>query len=150
MGGYSGKYEIYVEPYLEQIKEWAGVLSEAQIAERLGIREETFSRYKKKHPEIIEAIVAGKKSLAQVLKETLKKKALGFSYKEKKTTVQDDGGKKKRVVEEYERYSPPDTGALHLLLKNVDPEWRNDDMVTINLKKEKLELDRQKADDANW
>ena len=150
MGGYSGKYEVFVLPFLDQIREWAGVLTEAQIADRLGIRCETFSRYKKQHPELCTVLIDGKKSMVQTLKETLKKKALGFSYKERKVTIQEDGGKKKKVIEEYERYSPPDTGALHLLLKNLDSEWRNDDMATINLKKEKLEIDRQKAEDAGW
>lgn len=54
------------------------------------------------------------------------------------------------MIEEYERYSPPDTGAIHLLLKNLDPSWRNDDQATMNMKREKLELEKQKAEQDNW
>ena len=81
---------------------------------------------------------------------TLKKKAQGFKYKETKRTIRETGEGKVVTVEEFERYAQPDTGAIHLLLKNLDPEWRNDDQTTIDLKKEKLQLEKEKAENGQW
>ena len=53
-------------------------------------------------------------------------------------------------MEEYEKYAPPDTGAIHLLLKNIDPNWKNDDDRTYELKKKQVEIAEKKADDTNW
>jgi hypothetical protein len=52
------------------------------------------------------------------------------------------------VVERYKvtKYSAPDLGSIHLLLKNLDDSWHNDDVPTLKLKKEQLELSRQKAE----
>ena len=62
----------------------------------------------------------------------------------------DEDGKKVRIVEETERYAHPDTGAIHLLLKNLDETWRNDDQTTVDLKKQRLELEKEKQEANNW
>ena len=80
----------------------------------------------------------------------MKKKAQGFTYKETKRVIRKEGDREFKVVEEYERYALPDTGAIHLLLKNLDPTWRNDDAATMELKRNKAELERQKAEVENW
>lgn len=140
-----GKYEKYVEPYLDKIKEWSGFLSDKDISSKLGISQTSFITYKKKHPELEQVVIEGRKELVAELKSTLKQKARGFHYKEAKTVIRDVDGVKTKVREEYEKYSPPDTGAIHLLLKNLDEEWTNDDKPTMKLKAEKLELEKQKG-----
>ena len=145
--GRKSLYGKLVEPYLEQIKEWYGFMSEGDIAHQLGIQPETFSRYKRDHPELEKVLIEGRKTLVADLKLTLKKKAKGFHYTETKKIMREVGGVETKVVEKYEKYCPPDVGAIHLLLKNLDDEWRNDDKATMDLKKEKLELDRQKHED---
>ena len=42
------------------------------------------------------------------------------------------------------------SGAIHLLLKNLDDDWRNDDKPTYELKKKQTEIMQQKADQAEW
>lgn len=145
--GRKSKYESHVQPRLEEIKEWYGFMSEGDIANELGITEGTFSRYKQSHPELAKALMEGRKTLVADLKLTLKKKAKGFHYTETKKIMREVGGVETKVVEKYEKYCPPDTGAIHLLLKNLDDDWRNDDKPTMELKKQKLELDRQKHED---
>lgn len=145
--GRKSLYDSLVAPRLDEIKEWFGFMSECDIANQLGIRPETFYRYKKDHPELVAALNEGRKALVADLKLTLKKKAKGFHYTETKRIVRNVGGVETAVIERYEKYSPPDTGAIHLLLKNLDEEWRNDDKPTMDLKKEKLKLDRQKHED---
>lgn len=149
--GRKSKYETHVKPYLSQIEEWFQDLDERQIAvERLGIAVSTFENYKKKYPELREALKKGRQHLVGELKASLKKKAKGFYYEETKTSIRQEGGKEVKVIEKYKKYAQPDTGAIHLLLKNYDPTWTNDDQTTIDLKREQLELAKQKAENDNW
>lgn len=149
--GRKSKYETHVKPYLSQIEEWYQDLDEQQIAvERLGIAVSTFENYKKKYPELREALKKGRQHLVGELKASLKKKAKGFYYEETKTSIREEGGKRVQVIEKYKKYAQPDTGAIHLLLKNYDPTWTNDDQTTIDLKREQLELAKQKAENDNW
>ena len=145
-----GKYETYIQPFLQQIQEWYGILTEKQIAKKLGVSSTSFENYKNQHPELREVLQKGKQTLIVDLKQTLKKKAIGFSYKERKTYIKEIDGNRVRIIEEYEKYAQPDTGAIHLLLKNLDPEWRNDDQVTVDLRREKLALEREKTESGNW
>jgi hypothetical protein len=149
--GRKSKYETHVKPYLCQIEESYKDLDEQQIAvERLGIAVSTFENYKKKYPELREALKKGRQYLVGELKASLKKKAKGFYYEETKTSIRQEGGKEVKIVEKYKKYAQPDTGAIHLLLKNCDPAWTNDDQTTIDLKREQLEIARQKAENDNW
>jgi hypothetical protein len=102
------------------------------------------------YPELVEAIRKGHEELCQELKTTLKKKALGYYYKETKTTQRKENGKTVVVVETFEKYAQPDTGSIHLLLKNHDDTWRNDDKTTIDLKKEQVEIAKKKAEENAW
>lgn len=148
--GRKGRYESYVLPHLDEIREWYNTLSEKDIAKRLGVSVSTFEKYKREHPELADTLKDGRQELVSILKKSLKKKAVGFEYTETKRTIREIAGKKIVTIEEYTRYSPPDTGAIHLLLKNLDESWRNDDKATMDLKREKIELDKQKAEDERW
>lgn len=149
--GRKSKYESHVKPFLPQISEWISDMDEAQIAtEKLGIAVSSFENYKKKYPELQEALRNGRINLISELKSSLKKKAKGFYYDETKTTIREEGGKSVKVIEKYKKYSAPDVGAIHLLLKNLDPDWTNDDKTTIQLKRDQLELAKQKAESENW
>lgn len=147
--GRKNKYETNVKPRLDDIRKWYGTLTERQIAGRLGVSKASFEKYKTIYPELVECLQAGKEALIEDLKSSLKQKAKGFYYTETKKTTRTDYKGYSETIEEYNRYSPPDTGAIHLLLKNLDPTWRNDDKATMDLKRERLELEKQKAED-NW
>ena len=144
------KYETHVKPYLSQIEELFQDLDERQIAERLGVAVSTFENYKRRYPELREALKKGRLHLVSELKASLKKKAKGFYYEETKTSIREEGGRRIQVIEKFKKYAQPDVGAIHLLLKNYDPSWTNDDRTTIDLKREQLELARQKAESDNW
>lgn len=148
--GRKNRYESHVQPYLEQIAEWYQLLNERQIAKRLGISTTSFEKYKNEYPELLEALKNGRDKLVEDLKQTLKKKAQGFYFEETKTYIKDENGKETKIVEKYKRYAQPDTGAIHLLLKNLDDSWRNDDKTTVDLKQQKMDLEKQKAEDNNW
>lgn len=140
------KYETHVKPRLEEIAEWYGFMTEGQIAKKLGVTQRTFTSYKKDHTELCEALINGRDTLIIDLKKTLKQKAKGFAYKETKRTIREIDGKRSVLVEEYERYALPDTGAIHLLLKNLDDTWRNDDKATMDIKRGQLDLAREKEE----
>ena len=143
-------YDKKVAPHLEEIKEWVGLLNKDQIAKRLGIGRRTLYRYASEHEELQKCLDEGTEKLIEELKSALKMKAKGFHYKEKKTTIRNVDGVKTQVVEEFQRYSPPDTGAIHLLLKNLDEDWRNDDAATMELKRRTVETAEKKAEEAGW
>lgn len=147
------KYEKNVKPHLKDIPEWYQTMTEAQIAKRLGISPTTFYRYRREHNELAQAVAKGQDDLAAELKNSLRQKAKGFYYTETKRTyvVDEDGNRTGETkVEKTEKYAPPDLGSIHLLLKNIDDEWRNDDKATLDYKYERLKLDREKAENNNW
>ena len=151
--GRKNRFETHVRPYLDQIPTWYEALTEGQIAKKLGISTASFENYKNQYPELVEALRKGKTILADELKDSLRRKAKGFYYTEtKRTYVEDEDGQRvgEAKVEMTEKYATPDTGAIHLLLKNIDPDWKNDDQATLALKREKLEIEKQKAEAANW
>lgn len=141
-----GKYETHVKPRLGEIAEWYEFYTEGQIAKKLGITQRTFTSYKKDHAELQEALISGRDTLITDLKKTMKKKAKGFTYTETKRTIREIDGKRTVLIEEYERYAQPDTGAIHLLLKNLDDTWRNDDKATMDIKRGQLDLAREKEE----
>lgn len=149
--GRKSKYESHVKPFLTQISEWILDYDEAIIAkEKLGIGVSTFENYKNKYPELREALKNGRLNLVSELKMSLRKKARGYYYEETKEVYKDEDGKITRTTEKYKKYAQPDVGAIHLLLKNLDPEWTNDDKTTIEIKKQQIEIAKQKAENAEW
>lgn len=153
--GNKSKYETFVKPYLKDISKWTEDLTDAEIAQKLKISARSFATYKKNYPDLKQALDDGKKRLAQELKETLKKKAKGFYYEETKITKihNPDADAEPEWIEKIEinrKYAQPDTGAAHLLLKNIDPNWRNDDAETMKIKKKQVELQAQKLEQDNW
>lgn len=151
--GRKNRYETHVKPFLQDIPKWYEIMTEAQIAKKLGIARSTFESYKIKYPELAKSLVNGKEILIDDLKNNLKMKAKGFKYTETKTikALNENSGELEVVqVIETEKYAQPDTGAIHLLLKNLDENWHNDDQTTINMKRKQLELAEKKAEGDDW
>lgn len=150
--GRKNKYETHIQPNLVKISKWVATMTEAQIAQKLGVNVRSFDRYKVDHEELRDALRTGKQDLIEELKATLKMKAKGFKYTEEKIIEKFDeaGNSTGKTVETYKKYAPPDLGAIHLLLKNLDNTWRNDDKATIDLKKEQVEIAKMKAEENNW
>lgn len=148
--GRKNKYDTHVKPYLKKIPGWYLMMTESDICKKLGITIQSWITYKRKYPELQACLQDSREDLVIVLKDNLKKKAMGYYYTEKTKTVMSEGGKEVKKVEERERYAQPDTGAIHLLLKNLDDNWRNDDKPSYELKKEQNEISKQKAEAAEW
>lgn len=126
--GRKSLYEDKVKPYIEDIKKMIAVTTEKDIAENvLGISQQTFENYKKQYPELKEALQGGTPKTIIDLKLAILQRAVGF-----RDAITD-------------KYYPPDVQAANLLLKNIDPDWRADDKTTIDLKKEKLQIEKDKG-----
>ena len=148
--GRKNLYESRVKPYLGKIRQWSRFETEQDIMKRLGVGTTAFNKYKQENPELAEALKEGRQDLVAELKDALRKKALGFHYEETKTTQRKEGGKTTVTVEKFNKYSPPDTVAAHLLLKNYDSNWHNDDAETIAQKRKQLEQNDRRIDNAEF
>lgn len=149
-GGRKNKYETHVKPFLNEIKDWYKEMTEEQIAKRLGISIASFWNYKREYKELQKALIEAKRDYSEELKSALKKRAKGYEYEEEKITIKDDNGKPVKIIERYKKYSHADVGAIHLLLKNIDKTWHNDDTISIKLKEKQLELQERKIENDEW
>lgn len=149
-----GKPDLYaenVEPYLDQIPEWYKTMTVRQIAAKLGISKTTLYKYANEHKELQAALDGGKTGLVDDLKNSLKRRALGYTYTE--TTVKDtysDKNGHEITTTTSTKHLPPDLGSIHLLLKNLDPDWRNDDYTTLQQKERELAVKEKRAEAAEW
>lgn len=140
-------------PHLEEIPKWYETMTEGQIAAKLGVSSSSFENYKNAYPELMACLRQGKEILIDELKATLKKKALGYYYNEVKEKLEYSPEEEDMIVVERtvtRKHVIPDLGSIHLLLKNLDENWHNDDKQILSLKKEQVELAKKKAEDAEW
>lgn len=141
------RYKRAVEPYLNRVAQMALTMTEAQIAETLGISLSTWKRYKKEYEPLRTILEKGRKQLVEELKSTLIQAAKGYQYEEVKTVYEADKPVRKEVIK---RYSKPDIAACNLLLKNYDKDnWANDPQY-LKIKQEELELKKQIVESQNW
>lgn len=144
--GRKNKYETHIKPHLKDIPKWYETQTEAQIYKRLNISHTSWEKYKNEYPELRDCLRQSKENFCEELKGILKMKALGFSYTEKKVRTIDDGEHEPTTITDVmTKYAQPDTGAIHLLLKNLDEDWHNDDKPTMELKKKQTEIMEKKA-----
>lgn len=142
-----GKFEYWLsEDGLTLLKGWARQgLTDEQIANNCQITASTLYEWKKRFPEIFEALKKGKEIVDVEVENALLKRALGYSYTEVMTEESTDGTKRRETV----KFVPPDTTAQIFWLKNRRPEfWRDkpreaaspdqreDDPLTLALKEE--------------
>lgn len=148
--GRPDKYATHVQPYLDKLPEWYKTMTVRQICKKLGVSKTSLYKYAAEYPELEEILEKCKGDLIDELRSALKQRALGYTYKETTTkqTVNNKG--LETVTTTVERHLPPDLGSIHLLLKNLDPDWHNDDMETLRIKKKELEIKEQRADAENW
>lgn len=148
-----GKYESHVLPRLEFVKSAARMgNSEEEIAKQLGVSYSTFREYKKKHPELQNALREGADDANGAVVNALHRRALGYTatirkvFKLKKPIIED--GKKiaeEEVLETAEEdvHVPADTKAIIFWLTNRIPElWKSspDASLVESLRKPNREL----------
>lgn len=124
-GGRKGKFHEWITPEgLLKIEGWArDGLTDEQIAHNIGINVATIYEWKKRFPEIDNALKKGKEVVDIQVENALLKRALGYEYEETKVIVEADG---KKRVERVKKHVLPDVTAQIFWLKNRRPDkWRD-------------------------
>lgn len=151
--GRKDAYETKIKPRFDEIRDWLiNGASDDNIIHNLGIHKDTFYKYIKEKTEFSDLIKNGRIAIVAQLRSALIKKAMGFEYQESKIIEREDPetGEKIRTVETYNKRSLPDVAALNLALKNYDPDrWSNDPQGD-KIKREELELKKQKLEKDDW
>lgn len=144
-------YDERIKPYLAQIREWvrAGATVE-EIAKALGLNASTIYKYKAEKSELTEAFAQGRAEICVEIKAALLKKALGFTYEEKRQSLKDDGDKTTTYTEIITRYCVPSETAAAMLLRNYDDTWRDNDNTSVKFKQQEAELKRRIAESEHF
>lgn len=124
-----GKYTEWIESDgLEQLRAWArDGLTDEQIAHNMGICRDTLYEWKKRFPDMADALKKGKDAVDLEVENALLKRAMGFEYTETRTETADDGTVKTIVTH---KTMLPDTTAQIFWLKNRRPAvWRDKQQV---------------------
>lgn len=150
--GRKSKYEEFCEPHIAEIEKWvAAGATDEEIAKALGIGITTLYEYKKKYPKFAKAFTRGREIVVIEIKAALLKKALGFTYEEtKRVGKKDNKGENIVLVERYERQCLPSETAAAMLLRNYDPNWRDNDNTTAELRKQEADLKKAIAEANNF
>ena len=145
--GRKGKYETHVFPFFDRIEKLLNEgASEKQVAEALGVSYPAWNNYKVQYPEFGELCSKPRTKLIDDLRSALVKRALGFSYEEKKQYItEDEDGHKKKHTEITTKQALPDTTAIFGALNIYDPEYVKDKKAH-ELKEQELELRRMQAE----
>lgn len=142
-----GKYHEWItEDGLLRIESWArDGLTDEQIASNIGIATGTLYEWKKKFPEINEAIKRGKRPVDLEVENALLKRALGYEYEEVKTLIEEVDGKKKKKVEKTIKHVPADvTAGIFWLRNRKGYVWSNRDVIEV--KRIEAEIAKLKAE----
>ncbi len=151
--GRKSVYEEKIKSRFADIEKWLkGGATERQVASALGVAYSTFNKYKASEAEFAELLKnVDRTEIVLDLRSALIKKALGFTYQEKKTyKKKDDDGNVSEYIEVTEKVALPDVAAINLALKNYDKDsWANDPAL-LEIKREELELKKKLAEADNW
>ncbi|MBE6758841.1 MAG: helix-turn-helix domain-containing protein [Ruminococcaceae bacterium] len=124
-----GKYEHWLTPDgLTQLKAWArDGLTDEEIATKCGICRDTLYEWKKRFPDISDALKKGKDAADIEVENALFKRATGYTVVE--TRVEYEFGVEIKRVE-ITKEVPGDVGAQCFWLKNRRPDkWRDKQQV---------------------
>lgn len=151
--GRKDAYETKIKPRFDEIRSWLiNGASDDNIIHNLGIAKCTYYKYLSEKTEFTDLIKNGRIAIVAELRSALIKKAKGFDYTETKIIEREDPetGEKVKTVETYNKKALPDVAAINLALKNYDPDnWSNDPQGD-KIKREELELKKQKLEKDDW
>ena len=151
MSGRRELYESNIKPNLKKIeKQLNDGATERNLAAKYGISYASWNNYKVKYPEFKEICNKPRTKLIEDLRGALVKRALGFTYEEKKQYITEDAdGNQKRHTEIISKQALPDTTAIFGALNIYDPEYVKDKKQH-ELKQQELELRKMIAEQKEW
>lgn len=153
--GRKGKYETNVKPRLSWINEQIrNGISEKAIAGALKITEQTLNNYKKRYPELAEALSLGKGAdVLQKLVNSGIEAACGKWIEEEVTIISLDekGNPLKRQKQITKKYIPPNPALNQYYTKHFgQDEGFTGDPLALEFKKAKLAFDKAVQSEKDW
>lgn len=143
--GAKSQYANKVLPYLDEIRRYTRCgVTEGQLCEFYGVGKTQWVEYKKKYPELTDALYNAKNELKADLINTAYKVATGYEYIETTEITYKD---KEGVITgtkttEKHCYAKPDSAMLQFLAINRFPKDFARDPQTTELRKQALELQK--------
>lgn len=121
-GSKVGRPSKFDKRYVDQVFNLALLgLTEAEMADVLGVAKQTLHNWRKAHPEFLDAVNRGKTQADARVARSLYERACGYSHPETVITSYQGEVTKTRVTRHY----PPDPGAGVNWLTNRQPSrWR--------------------------
>lgn len=156
----NNKYFTHIEPKLDEIiaLRQKGETIEA-IADTIGVSYSTIRKWANVHKALKEALEVSKTKLANNVKKSLWKEAIGYEYEETETLIEESYlGTKKKIIKR-KKYARPQSNLVIFALCNLLPEEfkRVDKEVVDDLKnkiddledsvKNKIELSNSKVNE---
>lgn len=125
----AGRKSSFKEEYINQAAKLSLLgLIDKDMAVFFGVSEQTFNKWKKDFPELLESIKKGKEIADANVASRLYNRAIGYDYDEKTQESKKDANGIYKLVETktVKKHMPPDTTAAIFWLKNRQPEkWRD-------------------------
>jgi len=116
-------FESRIKPELEKLRELAEIgYTDKQVSDYFALDHTTFCTLKKKHPEISEILLEGRRKAKQGINNALYKRAHGWTEQvEELVAVRDGNGDVVRhEVKRVNKYFPPDMGAMRMWTAHRD------------------------------
>jgi transcriptional regulator with XRE-family HTH domain len=134
VAGRPSKYDDCVKPHLMMISAWCrDGATDKDIADRLGISMSAFSQYKLDYTELKEALKKNKEIIDTEVENALLKRALGYSYEEVTTEIEESPTGKKKKIKKTTKQVVPDVTAQAIWLQNRNAaKWRRNQEPQIN------------------
>lgn len=151
MAGRRNLYDTNIKPNFDKIDKMLNDgATEKQCAEACGISYPSWNNYKVQYEEFGALCRKPRTKLIDDLRGALVKRALGFTYEEKKQYIkEDEDGSKAKYTEITTKQALPDCTAIFGALNLYDPEYVKDKK-NYDLKKQELELRREMAENKDW
>jgi len=122
-------------------------MSDKQIALKLGVSSRSFIRYKKKHKELRETLIAGRQDIISKARSKIIDTALNGIVTTTIETI-DDGDSVKTITRT--RSTSVDVTCLLKVLNNYDPDWHSNDSKTMKIREKELNLKDEKIKNDKW
>ena len=138
----NNQYPLKVKPKLCLIEKWKRYdLTDEEICNRLKIKKSSFYSYKRKYPELEQALRKGKDETNAEVENALLKSSLGYEYVEesvatRKEVIYENGKRVSEISEpvkiSLKKFKPSETAAAKLWLTNRDAEnWKEKNQLDI-------------------
>ena len=139
-----GRPTKYKEAFNDQVFEMALLgLSDSQMANILGITEQTLNNWKTEHPMFFESLTQGKENADGKVAKAMYKRALGLTIIEEALTK--DG-----QIVQLKKELPPDTpAAKHWLANRQRGRWSNNGENTIKTTEPLVIVTTKQAEEQN-